>query len=347
MTTTEVRRSTRGGGGGATVQGWILPHLIAWVDTQGADSSEIRALPGLQRIDDPDLRVPESTTERAWAIASSVTGDEALGVHVAESIPRGALDLVEYAFRASSSMAVGLSRLARYGRVISDRVSAQMTATGDGLMLAVRDVAATPLHPSRVEFALAVAVKLARDTTGVRITPIKVCFEHPAPADTSEHRRFFQHPVQFSAGTNVVILSAADAALPLLDADEALAEILHRRLEKALAMRRSDHTCAGQVRRLLLDGFGRRTLTPSALAQRLGMSRRTLSRRLEDEGTSFRRLFDTARADLAQALLHDRSLSVGDIAYFLQYSEPAAFHRSFRRWMGQTPLDYRRNSALK
>ena len=347
MKTAEVHRATRGGGGGATVQGWILPHLIAWVDTQGADSSAIRTLPGLQRIDDPDLRVPESTTERAWAIASSVTGDEALGVHVAESIPRGALDLVEYAFRTSASMAVGLSRLARYGRVISDRVSAQMTATGDGLMLAVRDVAATPLHPSRVEFALAVAVKLARDTTGVRITPMKVCFAHPAPVDVSEHRRFFQHPVQFGAGTNAVLLSAADAALPLIDADEALAEILRRRLEKALATRRSDDTCAGQVRRLLLDGFGRRTLTPSALAQRLGMSRRTLSRRLADEGTSFRRLFDTARADLAQALLHDRSLSVGDIAYFLQYSEPAAFHRSFRRWLGQTPLDYRRNSAVR
>ena len=71
------------------------------------------------------------------------------------------------------------------------------------------------------------------------------------------------------------------------------------------------------------------------------MSRRTLSRRLAEEGTSFRRLFDTARAELAQALLHDRSLSVGDIAYFLQYSEPAAFHRSFRRWTGQTPQKYR------
>jgi len=345
MTTDRARPAAAPRVSGATVQGWILPHLIAWVDKQGIDSSAIRALPGLQRIDDPDVRVPEIAAEHAWTLAASLTQDDALGVHVAESIPRGALDLVEYSFRASSSMAVGLSRLARYGRVISDRVSAQMTATGEGLMLAVRDVAATPLHPSRTEFALAVAVKLARDGTGVRIRPTKVCFAHAAPADVSEHRRFFQHPVQFSAGTNVVLLSTADASLPLIDADDALAEILRRRLEKALATRRSDDTCTGQVRRLLLDGFGRRTLTPSALAQRLGMSRRTLSRRLAEEGTSFRRLFDTARAELAQALLHDRSLSVGDIAYFLQYSEPAAFHRSFRRWMGQTPLDYRRNSA--
>lgn len=327
------------------MQGWVLPHLITWVDKLGADGASIRALPGLQQIDDPDARISEGAAERAWQLASNLTQDEALGVHVAESIPRGALDLVEYSFRASSSMAVGLSRLARYGRVISDRVSAQMTATGEGLLLAVRDVATTPLHPARVEFALAVAIKLARDTTGVRITPAQVCFAHAAPADLSEHRRFFQHAVQFDAGANAMLLSAADASLPLVGADEALAEILRRRLEKALQARHVDDTCSARVRRLLLDGFGRRTLTPSTVAQRLGMSRRTLSRRLAEEGTSFRRLFDTARSELAQALLQDRSLSVGDIAYFLQYSEPAAFHRSFRRWVGRTPLAYRRNSA--
>lgn len=345
MTTAIAAEKKAAGSNGATVQGWILPHLMAWTEQQGVDVSPIRALPGLQRIDDPDARVPESAFERAWQMAAMLTGDSALGIHFAEAIPRGALDLVEYSFRASASMAIGLSRLARYGRVMSDRVSAQMTATGDGLMLSVRDVAATPLHPARAEFGLAVAVKLARDTTGAEITPIKVCFAHPAPADVSEHRRFFRQPVQFAAGANTVLLSAADAALPLIDADEALAEILRRRLEKALSTLKPDDSCAGRVRRMLIEGFGRRTLTPTALAQRLGTSRRTLSRRLAEEGTSFRRLFDAARLELAQALLQDRGSSVADIAYFLQYSEPAAFHRSFRRWMGQTPLDYRRNNA--
>ena len=96
-----------------------------------------------------------------------------------------------------------------------------------------------------------------------------------------------------------------------------------------------------RVRRILMDDLGQTALTPAAVARALDVSTRTLSRRLAAEGTSFRHILDQARCELAMALLHDGSLSVGDIAFFLQYSEPAAFHRSFRRWTGQTPRAFR------
>ena len=96
--------------------------------------------------------------------------------------------------------------------------------------------------------------------------------------------------------------------------------------------------------RLETDGslqIGEKALTPQLAADALAISARTLSRRLADEGTSFRVLLDDVRREFACALLQDRSLSVGDVAFFLQYSEPAAFHRSFRRWTGQTPRAFR------
>ena len=80
----------------------MLPHLVAWVDGQGFDGTSIRRLPGLADLTDPDLRVPEASVETAWRLATTMTGDAAIGVHVAESLPRGALDLVEYAFRSSA-----------------------------------------------------------------------------------------------------------------------------------------------------------------------------------------------------------------------------------------------------
>ena len=64
-------------------------------------------------------------------MAAAATRDPALGVHLAESMPRGALDLVEYAFRSSASLGVGLERLARYGRVLSDCVAARTEDNGD------------------------------------------------------------------------------------------------------------------------------------------------------------------------------------------------------------------------
>ncbi len=331
---------------GPSVQAWVLPHLLAWLERQGADTSEIRRLPGLDSLDDPDARVPESSAQRAWEIAAALTGDSAIGVHVAESLPRGALDLVEYAFRSSPSMSLGLTRLARYGHVMADRVATRIEATGEGMLLMLRDTAATRLHPARTELGLALAVKLARDTTGAAITPLKVCFAHQAPKDVSEHRRFFQRAVQFNADSNTLVVSAADAARPLREADEALLEIVRRRLEKALLSRRrlSTERVSGRVRRILIEGFGQRTLTPEAVAKTLGTSRRTLSRRLAEDGTSFREILDEVRSELSRTLLQDSSLSIGDIAFFLHYSEPAVFHRSFRRWTGQTPMAFRRRA---
>jgi AraC-like DNA-binding protein len=337
--------SLRAGAGasGASVQGWLLPYLIDWVETQGFDAASIRKLPGMAELTDPDLRVPETSVEAAWRLATTLTHDQAAGVHLAEWLPRGALDLVEYAFRSSASLGSALERLVRYGRVISDRVAARVDANAEGLLLAFRDTGSTALHPGRAEFALAAVLKLSRDSTGHDILPRQVSFTHPAPPDRSEHRRFFRAPVRFSAGSTAMILSASDAARPMLDADEALSSIVRRRLEKALAERVLQETgpFSGRVRRLMVERLGGTALTPSTAAKALTVSGRTLSRRLAAEGTSFRGILDEVRHEFACALLQDRSLSVADIAFFLHYSEPAAFHRAFRRWRGQAPGDFR------
>jgi AraC-like DNA-binding protein len=327
----------------SSVQGWVLPHLIACVEDRNVDAAPIRRLFGRTRLDDPSVRVPEAVTETAWRLAATLTQDDALGIHLAESVPRGALDLIEYALRSSSSLEKGLGRLARYGRLLSDRVAVRTHGKGDGLLFLVHDTATTPLHPARTEFAMAVALKLSRDCTGVDITPLRVCFAHPAPDDPAEHHRFFQGPVRFAAGSSSITLTGSDASRPMREADAALAGIIRRRLENALRDR--DRSSAGamstRVRRLVVEHLGRSVLTLDAVATELAVSRRTLTRRLAEERASYRQILDDVRSDFARALLQDRSLSIGDIAFFLQFSEPAAFHRSFRRWEGCTPQAFR------
>ena len=68
-----------------SVEGWVLPHLIAWVESSGVNASPIRRLFGRTRLVDPSVRVSEAVTERAWRLAATLTGDEALGVHLASN----------------------------------------------------------------------------------------------------------------------------------------------------------------------------------------------------------------------------------------------------------------------
>jgi hypothetical protein len=280
---------------------------------------------------DPNVRVPEAVTEKAWRLAATLTCDEALGIHLAESLPRGALDLIEYALRSSPSLGNGLDRLARYGRLLSDRVAARTHRKEQSLLFLVHDTAATPLYPARAEFALAVALKLARDCTGADITPLRVCFAHPAPDNTSEHRRFFDGRVRFAAGSSSMSLSAADAARPMRDADAALAAIIRRRLENALGDQDRSHSGAmsTRVRRMVVEHLGQSVLTLDAVATALAVSRRTLTRR---RGGGRVISADSRQYDLVSPAPCSRSLSIG--VSLLQF-EPAAFHRSFRRWTGR------------
>lgn len=325
----------------SSVQGWVLPHLIALVESRKIDAAPIRRLFGRTRLDDPNVRVADAVTDTAWRLAATLTHDDAFGIHLAEALPRGALDLIEYALRSSRSLETGFNRLARYGRLLSDRVAARTHREGESLLFLVHDAATMPLHAARAEFALAVALKLARDCTGADITPLRVSFAHPAPDNIAEHRRFFRARVRFGAGTSAMSLSASDASRPIREADAALARIIHGRLESALGDRSSTGSMSTRVRHVLVEHLGRSAVTLDAVATTLAVSRRTLTRRLADERTSFRHILDEVRRDFARALVQDRGLSIGDIAFFLQYSEPAAFHRSFRRWTGQTPLAFR------
>ena len=127
-------------------QGWVPPHLMTWVESGNVDAAPIRRLVGRTRLEDPNTRVPESVTDAAWRLAATLTGDDALGIHIAESLPRGALDLIEYALRFSPSLEKGLERLARYGRLLSDRVAARTHRKGESLLFLVHDTATTPLH---------------------------------------------------------------------------------------------------------------------------------------------------------------------------------------------------------
>jgi AraC-like DNA-binding protein len=328
----------------SSVQGWVLPHLVSWVESGNVDAAPITRLFGRTRLDDPDTRVAEAVTEKAWRMAATLTHDDALGIHLAESLPRGALDLIEYALRSSPSLEKGLGRLARYGRLLSDRVAVRTHNKGEGFLFLVHDTATAPLHPARTEFALAVALELSRNCTGADITPLRVSFAHPAPDNTAEHQRFFHAPVRFGAGSSSMSLSASDALRPMREADAALAGIIRRRLENALGDR--DRSSAGamstRVRRLVVERLGQSVLTLDAVAMLLAVSRRTLTRRLAEEGASFSGILDEVRGDFARTLLQDPSLSIGDIAFLLQYSEPAAFHRSFRRWTGQSPRAFRK-----
>ena len=219
-----------------SVLGWVVPLLADYVKAQGHDNAPILQLTGIRGRDlkDPDVRVPETASREAWRLAMATTKDEAIGLHLAQWLPRGSLDLVEYAFRTSATLGDGLDRLARYGRLINDRLAVHVLREGPGVRFLIGVGDAKPLHPQRTEFSMALALRLAREATALHLVPAEVLFAHTAPADTTEHREFFGAHFHFSSGVNGMVFSDDDGARKLQAADAALGAIIRLRLDKAI-----------------------------------------------------------------------------------------------------------------
>jgi AraC-like DNA-binding protein len=171
--------------------------------------------------------------------------------------------------------------------------------------------------------------------------PIEVRFPHSAPENTSEHYRLFGCSVKFGRDRGELLFSRDLLEMPFLSADVNLQAILEAQVVAMLQKLPKSDAVTDAVRRYLAGELCNGEPTLEQIAPRLHMSARTLHRRLEDEGTSFRQILTEVRRELATRHLSERRLAIGEIAFLLGFSEPSAFHRAFKRWTGYAPLTYR------
>ncbi len=178
-------------------------------------------------------------------------------------------------------------------------------------------------------------VQMARTGTRRRVEPIEVTAPRP-PDDVEAYRRFIGVPVTRSDQQRVTF-SAADAAAPFLTANEAIWEAFEPDLRRRLADLDHDAAAADRVRAVLLELLPVGRSSMGDVAGELAMSTRTLHRRLASEDTTFQRVLDQTREDLARHYLNDPHLSAPEISFLLGYEETSSFYRAFHNWTGETP----------
>ncbi|WP_067572569.1 AraC family transcriptional regulator [Nocardia acidivorans] len=168
----------------------------------------------------------------------------------------------------------------------------------------------------------------------------RIAFRHAGPADTARYRAVFGVEPTFGAPANVAAFDSAYLDVPLPRANEWARNTCEQLCRDLLARRQARTGVAGAVRDLLVRDPGQ-VPDQAAVAAELFMSPRTLSRRLNAEGTSFRALLDEVRQLLSEELLDHTEMTTEQVAGRLGYAEAASFIRAFRRWKGCPPQEYR------
>lgn len=233
-------------------------------------------------------------------------------------------------------------RAQRYGVVLTS-VSTYTLTTEDGkhYMTLHRDGSRSLGLRLSNEQTLAAVTQISREVSGSDFTPDAVHFRHAAPGDTSAHEAWFGCPVVFGADRDALEVSEAALAKPNKLGDASVSEFFEAHLAEALGSLIEDSALAKRVRIEVSQALSQGVPTISNVARSLGMSGRTLQRRLADQGHAYQELVDAARRELAERFLRGTQYSLAEIAFLTGFSEQSAFTRAFKRWAGQTPRSYR------
>jgi AraC-like DNA-binding protein len=183
--------------------------------------------------------------------------------------------------------------------------------------------------------------------TGRNLTPNMASLAHPRNHRIKEFERFFGCPVKFGSHQNIIEFKLADLQIPLLTADNRLLTILRAHCEEVLSRRTEPTpTLVETVERLITDRLTRGDAKLESVATELGMSPRTLSRRLTEQSTTFNAIIEVLRKELALKFLQDSNLVLTEIAFLMGYTEISTFSHAFKRWTGTSPAAYRRGYAV-
>jgi AraC-like DNA-binding protein len=327
-----------------TLQARVVVRMLNAAAAEGLNREALIEAAGLRGVDlsDGDSRVSTSTQVALWQLLAKGISDPGFGVRMGASIRVRDAGLLGYVMQYSTTLVTALGRFVRYGRVLNDSVESVIERPD------AHHVAISQTHPElgiglpfAIDYRLAALLAACRQITGVEIEPAEVAFAYEMRASTIEHARFFRCPLRFGRHMSRLVFAERDMHLPVRQGDARLAEYLSDYAEHVLRSMVSGHSTSERVRSAIWNTLSDGRPTLPRIASELEMPARTLQRRLAEEGTSIQREVEEIRKGMAMALLRDRTVSIDEVAFMLGYPEPSTLFRSFKRWTGMTPQQFR------
>jgi AraC-like DNA-binding protein len=273
--------------------------------------------------------------------------DDRLGFTLARDFEPRELGLLYYVMASSQTLGDALKRVARYSRITNEALVVRYRE-GNRLIISL-SYSGVPRHSERhqIEFCMFAVLRICRVLTGHNVVPQYFSIVHYRSEGISEMARFVGTKVEFGVERDEFALNADARALPLIHADPYLNDLLLKNAEAVLADRRDDMSqLRTRVENAISPLLPHGRVRVEDVARSLGMSERTMARKLSDEGLNFTEILQQLRRDLAVRYLDDRKLHVSKIAWLLGFHEVSAFTHAFRRWTGKTPSQTRAAGAF-
>ena len=324
--------------------GIMTRQACAWVDAAGLEPAPLLAKAGLtiEQIADRESRFDAQSQIAFLQLAADALQDDFLGFHLAHDFDLRETGLLYFVLASSDLIGDALQRADRYSSLNNEGIALHIRDERDTVLTFeyVGIERQSDLH--QIEYLLTAVIRICRQLTNRHLVPDRVGLVHRRQQGAPELNAFLGCDVAFGADADEIVFSENFKDMRVVSGDPYLNSLLVKYCEEALSQSGATHS---PLRRELENAVA--WLLPHGkahageVARQLGMSRRTLARRLAAEGLSFAGVLAELRIDLAKRHLRDGHLPISEIAWLLGYREVSAFTHAFKRWTGKTPRQVR------
>ncbi len=274
-----------------------------------------------------------------------LTGNEGLGLQIglrARFLP----NVVCYIMMNCLTIGDALKKYGQYKRIFNDETNVQIDVDAGHARLEIGS-SASELHDFRPfnDYKLTTMFIFLKFLTKGKFKLAEVTLVHDKPAYFSAYKDVFSCPVSFSRSVNSLVFNEQLLALPVYCPNPELLKHLEKYAGKILDQISKEDGLAKKVSQVLIRRLQSGD-SPSVLlmANQFNMSVRKFQGLLKQEKTSYKQLLQTVKKQLAFSYLDDRQISLSEVSYLLDFSEPSAFYRAFKKWTGHTPGQFRRTN---
>lgn len=285
---------------------------------------------------------------RIYQQVLSLLQDETFGLHGGgERVTPGAFRMMCYCIIHCDNLGHAIRRASEFYRIFFER-TARLTLQQDDTTAIVGFSAVHPRPPrlpvqTEEVYGLSTWHRFCGWLIGEPLPLRAVNFQGARPENIRKYEQIFGGPLVFEQASNAMVFDAHYLNLPLVHTEESVKEFLRTAPYQLMVMpaEKPGTGLVSQVRSLIGQDFSQGFPGFERISRALNMSEPTLRRRLKREGTSFQQLKDDCRRDAAIAYLSRPDLSINAVAALMGFTDPSAFHRSFKKWTGMPPGQYR------
>lgn len=332
---------------GGRVTGAYLQPVLETAAARGVPAAQLAHTAGLAPA--ALFPLPESLAARDYIAlldaGARLSGDVHFGLHVGERVRPATFSVYGLVLMACRDFGQALEQTQRYEQLAHDLGRSHLTLEGaDALYGWTSHYPGASRH--LVESVFAGIRVFGSWLAGAPLMPRQISFCHRSDAPLEEYVRVLGAAPQCGAGANVARFDAGLLTMPVPNADPSLYPVLRQHAERLLVERTAAADgIRAQVRAIVIRTLAQGQARLTLVAAQLGMSPRTLQRKLAETGASFQELLDGVRFELARDYLRRRELGLVDIAFLLGYQEQSAFTHAFREWAGMNPGAWRDSAS--